>query len=83
MNTRKSSRSNAFNGIGPEHEGSERQGQIDQEDGSLKDSSAFFTEFVDRYGPGILSVAMSILGSRDEAEDVVQEGFLRAFAAVR
>lgn len=37
---------------------------------------------VARYSPGILSVAMRMLGSREEAEDVTQETFLRAWKAL-
>jgi len=38
-----------------------------------------FRQLVERYQRRILSVALGIMGNRDDAEDVVQESFLKAF----
>lgn len=38
-----------------------------------------FDDLVKQYGPRLLNVAMRITRNREDAEDVVQEGFLRVF----
>ncbi|MCL4312995.1 MAG: sigma-70 family RNA polymerase sigma factor [Actinobacteria bacterium] len=83
MKAREPSRSNSSNDIGSKEDRGEQQRQANLERERLADSSLFFTEFIDQHKQRIFSVAVSILGSREEAEDVTQEGFLRAFAAVR
>lgn len=40
---------------------------------------AAFSELVDRFTPVVFRVARGITGSRQDAEDIVQETFLRAF----
>ncbi len=40
---------------------------------------AAFEELVARHTPMIFRVAMHIAGSREDAEDIVQDAFLRAF----
>lgn len=42
-----------------------------------------FDDLVELYTPQVYSVALRITGSREEAEDCVQEAFLRAFSALR
>src|SRR5882762_1988438 len=37
----------------------------------------------DRHAPHLLSFCRYLLGSRDEAQDAVQQTFLRAFGAIR
>jgi RNA polymerase sigma-70 factor (ECF subfamily) len=46
------------------------------------DSEAF-DDLVQCYTPQIYNLALRITGSREEAEDCVQEAFLRAFSALR
>lgn len=45
--------------------------------------AAALEELVDRYEPAITSLAGTLLGSREEVEDVVQEVFLKAFERLR
>ncbi len=42
-----------------------------------------FDDLVGLYTPQVYNVALRITGSREEAEDCVQEAFLRAFSALR
>ncbi len=42
-----------------------------------------FEMLVNRYQAGVLSLAWSILGNREEAEDAAQEAFVRAFSSFR
>jgi len=42
-----------------------------------------FDGLVEFYAPHLFSVALRIVGSREEAEDCVQEAFVRAFASLR
>ncbi len=42
-----------------------------------------FDVLVERYTPRVYNLALRITGSREEAEDCVQEAFLRAFTALR
>jgi len=42
-----------------------------------------FDALVERYTPKIYNVSLRITGSREDAEDCVQEAFLRAFGALR
>ena len=42
-----------------------------------------FEMLVNRYQSGVLSLAWSILGIREEAEDAAQEAFVRAFTNLR
>jgi len=44
---------------------------------------AAFDLLVERYTPRVFSLAFRITGSREEAEDCVQEAFLRAFTALK
>lgn len=41
-----------------------------------------FAELVDTYQPGIYSGAMRLTGSREDAQDVAQDTFLRAYRAL-
>ena len=41
-----------------------------------------FDGLVERYTPQVFNLALRITGSREEAEDCVQEAFLRAFSAL-
>jgi RNA polymerase sigma-70 factor (ECF subfamily) len=43
---------------------------------------AAFDVLVERYTPQVFNIALRITGSREEAEDCVQEAFLRAFSAL-
>ena len=42
-----------------------------------------FDVLVERYTPKIYNISLRITGSREDAEDCVQEAFLRAFGALR
>jgi RNA polymerase sigma-70 factor (ECF subfamily) len=42
-----------------------------------------FDALVETYAPRIYSIALRITGSRDEAQDCVQDAFVRAFSALR
>jgi len=42
-----------------------------------------FDVLVERYTPQVYNLSLRITGSREEAEDCVQEAFLRAFGALR
>ena len=42
-----------------------------------------FDVLVERYTPQVYNITLRITGSREEAEDCVQEAFLRAFTALR
>lgn len=42
-----------------------------------------FDGLVERYTPQVFNLALRITGSREEAEDCVQDAFLRAFSALR
>jgi RNA polymerase sigma-70 factor (ECF subfamily) len=42
-----------------------------------------FDVLVERYTPFVFNLALRITGSREEAEDCVQEAFLRAFSSLR
>jgi len=42
-----------------------------------------FDVLVERYTPQVYNISLRITGSREEAEDCVQEAFLRAFTALR
>jgi RNA polymerase sigma-70 factor (ECF subfamily) len=42
-----------------------------------------FDGLVETYAPQVFNIALRITGSREEAEDCVQEAFLRAFSALR
>ena len=46
-----------------------------------EDNAAAFEELVLRYQPRLLNVIAHIVGSRDQAEDIVQEVFLRVYRA--
>ena len=48
-------------------------------DGCLRGSSASSRELVEMYGTLVLSVALNVLGNRQDAEDVCQETFLQVF----
>ncbi len=48
-------------------------------EGAIKGSEAYFAELVERYTPQIYRLARGITNSHAEAEDVVQETFLRIF----
>jgi RNA polymerase sigma factor (sigma-70 family) len=51
--------------------------------GTKEESEAAFTEIYDRYGLRINAYCRSILGDRDQAEDIFQETFLRFYQKVR
>jgi RNA polymerase sigma-70 factor (ECF subfamily) len=42
-----------------------------------------FDALVESYAPRIYNIALRITGSRDEAQDCVQDAFIRAFSALR
>ncbi|HYS78521.1 MAG TPA: sigma-70 family RNA polymerase sigma factor [Candidatus Dormibacteraeota bacterium] len=46
-------------------------------------SSAAFEELVRRYDRGVLRLALSIVRSQEDARDIYQEAFLRAFRSIR
>ena len=48
----------------------------------LDGDAAAFTALADRHASACLRFAMRMLGSRDDAEDVTQETFLRAYRAL-
>ncbi len=47
--------------------------------GAVAGSQADFNALVDRYAPSVYRIARGITGGPEDAEDVVQETFLRAF----
>ncbi|MGA2534095.1 MAG: sigma-70 family RNA polymerase sigma factor [Candidatus Aminicenantales bacterium] len=47
--------------------------------GCLKGATGSYQEMVEAYGPLVLSVALNVLGNREDAEDVVQEAFIQVF----
>ena len=49
----------------------------------LEGDAEAFEMLVNRYQSGVLSLAWSILGIREEAEDAAQEAFIRAFTNLR
>lgn len=49
----------------------------------LEGDTEAFGLLVDRYQDGLAAYAKYMTGSRDEAEDIVQESFVRAFKALR
>jgi len=46
-------------------------------------SAAAFDELVRRYDRGVLRLALGIVGSEEDARDIYQETFLRAFKSIR
>jgi RNA polymerase sigma-70 factor (ECF subfamily) len=48
-------------------------------EGSLRGSSASCREMVEAYGNLVMSVALNVVGNRQDAEDVCQETFLQVF----
>ena len=60
------------------------EGQTEYADGPLVDRARAgdlqaFRELVERYQNRALSIAIGVVGSREDAEDVVQEAFLKAY----
>ncbi|MDB4908920.1 MAG: polymerase sigma factor, sigma-70 family [Gemmatimonadetes bacterium] len=49
---------------------------------ALAGEQAAFRELVDRHSPACLRYATRVLGNRHDAEDVVQDSFVRAFRAL-
>lgn len=49
---------------------------------ALKEDPDAFAELVNRYQKGIYNLAYRLTGERDEAQDLAQETFLRAYAAL-
>jgi len=47
--------------------------------GCLKGATGSYQEMVEAYGPLVLSVALNVLGNREDAEDVFQETFIQVF----
>ncbi|MGZ7066236.1 MAG: RNA polymerase sigma factor [Candidatus Aminicenantales bacterium] len=47
--------------------------------GCLKGATGSYEEMVEAYGPLVLSVAINVLGNREDAEDVVQETLIQVF----